>query len=277
MTDTLTCVTNIMDDIPSCTVRDEHEDHCDGWEYRYARGPHEWTEVATGRPCRGCVPRPAEHGMLCTACWRSLEGALRAAPPLVDLLSSYDRLVQQKGGGGSTEPTVPLAPTKLALDEIESYEGSRRGRPAEVWVANEAGAIDAVRFTRAVRAAKASFPDRESPTDVPRERCPECQMLALQIVPPTLVGDPIRVACGNPTCRYEREQDVREALPKTHLVAAVLVGNDTGRAYLARAAAEGRRVTTICGHEWLPIVEKGVSYRACDECVTLARRVTDGI
>lgn len=272
MTDTLTCVTNIMDDIPSCTVRDEHEDRCDGWEYRYARGPHEWTEVATGRPCRGCVPRPAEHGMLCTACWRSLEGALRAAPPLVDLLSSYDRLVQQTGGGGSTGPTVPLAPTKLALDEIESYERTRRGRPAEVWVANEAGAIDAVRFTRAVRSGVSAFPDTEKTTAVPRTRCPECQMLVLQWTPPTLVGDPVRIKCRNPACGFELDQSGLDSVRRTHIVAVLVSGEGSGSAYLKRAGEEGREVTALCGHEWVPLAKKVPSYPACEDCLVAANK-----
>jgi hypothetical protein len=67
---TLICITNLMDDQHSCTLRGQHQITCDGWEYRWSTDQH--LEVATGRECRGCQPREAKHGLLCWECWQTV-------------------------------------------------------------------------------------------------------------------------------------------------------------------------------------------------------------
>ena len=60
-----------------CSVRGEHLGGCDG--------------TAPGRDggvveCRGCLPRRAEHGVLCARCWGRLQSAVRTLPSLIEHL-----------------------------------------------------------------------------------------------------------------------------------------------------------------------------------------------
>lgn len=205
MTDTLACITNVMLDSRPCTLKDQHLDMCDGHEYRYAEDAR--LEVATGRTCTGCVPRPATHGVLCTPCWGAFMSAVEAWPPLAEILEQAGtaRFVQADNErAGKSLTTIPLSPAQVALDEVRSYE--HRERPDQ-WVATDTGGMDAVRFTRAVRGALRSFPTEDKPRPVERHRCPECDLLALTWQPPTLPGDPVRIKCRNPACGYELDQD----------------------------------------------------------------------
>lgn len=203
----LVCVTNDMPDSRPCTTRGAHTDVCDGFEYRWA--PELDQYVATGKACHGCVPRVASHGMLCHACWTSLQAAEDAHGPLTRLLESHDVLVKSAGDGGgqASKATIPLSPTKLALDEIESYRGTESLIDLEQWVCEPAGAANAVRFTRAVRGALRSFPDKEATHTIERVRCPNCELLSLVWHPPVMKGDAVRIDCRNPECGYVLDQD----------------------------------------------------------------------
>lgn len=53
-----------------CTVRGQHLDTCTGYTDR-------------GEVCRGCVPRRAEHGLLCSWDWQRLNSDVATAPALV--------------------------------------------------------------------------------------------------------------------------------------------------------------------------------------------------
>jgi len=199
MTANSVCVTNDMHDVRSCTIKAEHQTGCDGYEYQW--GEHIGQEVATGRMCRGCLPRPATPTTrLCEPCWNSAVSAADAWPALASLLEMFDVLV--KGGGegasASNSPALPIPATKLALDELESY---RRGNPESVhaWAADSHGAPNLVRFTQATRRSLRSFPDREH-AHITRTRCPHCELLTLVWEPPALTGDPVRIQCRNTAC-----------------------------------------------------------------------------
>ena len=205
MTEILACITNVMLDSRPCTLKDQHLDMCDGHEYRYAEDAR--LEVATGRTCPGCVPRPAAHGVLCTPCWDGLASAIEAWGPLEELLvqAGTSRLVQADNErAGKSLTTIPLSAGQVALDEVRSYEPRER---ADQWVATDAGGMDAVHFTRAVRGALRSFPAEDKPRPVERTRCPECDLLTLTWQPPVLPGDPVRIHCRNPRCGHELDQD----------------------------------------------------------------------
>ena len=199
MSATLVCITNDMHDVRSCTIKGEHQTGCDTYEYVW--GDDVQHDVATGRDCRGCLPRVATNGHLCPACWASLESAEHAFPALAEVLTNYDHLVTPdvEGSRGSNVPAIPLPATRIAIDEIKSY---RRGKPVDValWVKRAGDAPDAVRFSHAVRRALRSFPTQEDPHRIKRGRCPSCEWLALMWTPPVLAGDVVRIECRNPAC-----------------------------------------------------------------------------
>jgi hypothetical protein len=60
-------VTETKPCIRGCGIRNRHLPDCDG-------------ETPSGRPCKGCLPRRAEHGNLCWPCHRRLELMLTDAP-----------------------------------------------------------------------------------------------------------------------------------------------------------------------------------------------------
>jgi hypothetical protein len=63
---TLLCITNEVDGLRSCTIRGEHLTSCQN------------------DACTGCLPRPAEHGLLCYSCAAKFDEALALS---VDLIS----------------------------------------------------------------------------------------------------------------------------------------------------------------------------------------------
>lgn len=202
---TLACVTNEMHDLRSCVRRNEHVVSCDGWAYRWNSERERYE--ATGKDCRGCLPIEARHGLLCWTCWESTEDALGRVDDLIAGLERIDRAIQRDNGGirTTTLGVIPLAPTKLAIDQINSYRRTYQG-DADSWVANEIGARDAVRFSHAVRAAILSHPLEETPHKVRRTRCTKCRQLTLVWNPPAYENDHVRVVCNNPGCGAEIDQ-----------------------------------------------------------------------
>jgi hypothetical protein len=199
---TLVCITNDMDDVRSCTVREQHMVSCDGFV-------HAWNARAgkdenTGRTCTGCVPREARVGLLCYPCWDRLEHAFAEwTPERAELMESIDRAVQRDAGGRSSGPEgyVPIAGTALAVDEIESYLRSKGSMGVEQWVSTTYGAMDAVRFAAAVPRALRTHELEERQRKMQRVRCPECGELSFVRNPPAAAGAPVTVTCQNEACR----------------------------------------------------------------------------
>lgn len=74
---TLLCITESMPGRP-CTVRDHHLTTCDG-------------KTRKGQDCKGCLPRPADKGILCRNCFDRFEAALNIAVDLVTHLRSVEK------------------------------------------------------------------------------------------------------------------------------------------------------------------------------------------
>ena len=105
--------------VSGCTIRGEHLADCDG--------------TALSRDgelveCRGCLPRPAEVGVLCPRCWGRLQSLVRTMPSLVDHLIEMAEpalsspMGRADGGGTSARPGErSLYPAALAeVDELHS-------------------------------------------------------------------------------------------------------------------------------------------------------------
>ena len=208
---TLVCITNDMTDIRSCTTKDAHLVSCNGWAYRWndTRG----REEATGKECRGCVPREARRGLLCWTCWESAEEALGGHELLRQRLAGVDRAVQRDNAGvrSQTIGYVPIPSVKLMFDELDSYLRSMTSS-AELWVANKQGAVDAVRFGRAYAAGVRSHPTEEKAHRIDRARCTECRQMCLVWNPVARFGDEVRITCGNPECSLSIGQTSFELL-----------------------------------------------------------------
>lgn len=209
------CISNTMRDQKPCLRRDEHLPTCDGTEYTWSIHDGAWLE--TDQACTGCSPRPAVHGLLCGGHWGRVDAAVKAWPDLHDVLSQFDRLVQQEGGSSGHESSVPISATKLAIDEVESHRRSFTGN-VDVWVAGEQGAAESIRFADAVNRAIRTFPTEEAAHSVQILRCPECELRSLVWHPPASTAEPVRIECRNPKCTYDVDQDTFE--PETRTVEA---------------------------------------------------------
>lgn len=199
----LVCVTNIVDGFTPCVEREKHYAVCDGFEWRRTDAG----ELATGRVCPGCVPKEALQGQLCWGCWESVRKAVNDSAEYMEVISGVQCLVSVAGGGGgSSEPQLPLPVTALLLDELNSYLRGFHGN-ADQWVETVAGATDAVKFARAFRAAVKNHPIKEAPHDIKRTRCPDCEQLTLVWFPPAHQNNDVRVSCRNSECDYETDQD----------------------------------------------------------------------
>lgn len=99
-----------MNCLSNCTIRNQHIPTCDG-------------------ECKGCLPRPAEHGNLCPWCWQRLNADVTDLPGLVKHLREVG------------EPHAQAAPPS---------DGRSSNDPAEGSVLNDAvGAADALHATLA--------------------------------------------------------------------------------------------------------------------------------
>lgn len=236
----LACITNQMPDVRSCTIRGEHTDVCqadeehgghDGWEYRLVttgydkqkrRPIHEY--VATGKQCKGCVPRAARIGLLCMPCWLNLEQALAAWPRFEQMIRGVDRAVRADGGGrsGRAAGYVPIPGTKLSVEECVSYLNAQAWSDARAWVSTEDGARNAVLFTRAAQIAYRSHPIEEASRKLRRVRCPKCGQLSFVRRPPEAEGQPVVVRCQNEACgKTIREGETTGGEEKLVVIAAI--------------------------------------------------------
>lgn len=189
----LVCITNNMAGVRSCTVVGEHSVNCDGW-----RG---------SRECRGCLPRPAEHGLLCWHCWEHLITVLNRWPHFANIIGGIDRAVQRDSAGVRTtaEGYIPIPATRLSIDECESFLKSYTGNTDE-WVSRVDGAQDAIMFTRMAEVAFRSHPIEERAHRVTRFRCIKCDNNSLLWIPPANIGDHVQVKCVTEGCDYELDQ-----------------------------------------------------------------------
>ncbi|MFF9565756.1 Rho termination factor N-terminal domain-containing protein [Leifsonia sp. NPDC014704] len=222
---TLLCITNQMDDFRSCTIRGEHKVSCDGYRYRWDERRRKWEVLGE---CTGCLGRLAKVGLLCIACYEKVQHAfVEWTPAREAAMGSIDRAVKRDTAGRTSGPEgyVPIPGTILAVNEISSYLGSFPGR-LDLWVSSERGAMDAVRFGRAVPAALRTHELEEKQHKVRRTRCPECKQLALVWKPPAEPTAPVRVVCT--ACAHELPQDAFEKVaaiekPETAAIDGVLV------------------------------------------------------
>lgn len=227
----LVCITNEMPDVRACTIRDEHLSTCDDWEYRYVTERYDrfgnaiHTHVATGKPCKGCMPRPARVGILCHPCWLQLEQALSDWPRFERTIRGVDRAVRGDGGGhaGRGGGYVPIPGTALSVEECLSYlRGGAAWSDARAWVSTEVGARNAVLFTRAAQVAYRSHPIEEAPRKLRRVRCPECGQLSFVRTPPEAATMPVIVRCQNDACgKTIREGDTTGGEEKLVVIAAI--------------------------------------------------------
>lgn len=207
---TLLCITNEMNDVRSCTLKDVHRVTCDGNAYAWNER-HNRMET-TGKTCKGCLPREARHGLLCWGCWERVEKGVKDWPNWADKIAAAgDRAVQRDNGGisSASEGYVPIPGTSLAWDEITSYLRSL-GTSVDAWVSNTQGATDSVRFARAVASAIRTHAVEETAHKVNRTRCPKCNTLALLWTPPERLGDQVTVKCRN--CGHALKQESFEAI-----------------------------------------------------------------
>lgn len=189
----LVCITNDMPGVRSCTVKGQHADVCNGW-----RG---------SRECRGCLPKPAQHGLLCWNCWEQLVDTLTEWPRFAGIISGIDRAVQRDTAGVRTtaDGHIPIPATRLSVDECESFLTSYKGS-ADDWVSRVNGAKDAINFTHMAQTAFRMHPIEEKPHRVTRFRCAKCGHVSLVWVPPQSAGDHVEVTCSTAGCDYALDQ-----------------------------------------------------------------------
>ena len=102
-----------------CTIRGEHLADCDGTA---VRRDGETVE------CRGCLPRPAEVGVLCSWCWGRLQSTTRTLPALVEHLElvASPSIQSPSGhtseGGGCSRPSEGMLypAATVEVDDLHS-------------------------------------------------------------------------------------------------------------------------------------------------------------
>lgn len=77
------CITNITARSGGCRIHGEHRSDCRGIQY----DPR--SQRAT--ECKGCLPQPATHGLLCSSCWERFEAALDGAVDHITHMRSVER------------------------------------------------------------------------------------------------------------------------------------------------------------------------------------------
>lgn len=194
------------------------------------------TTTCTSETCRGCLPRPAEHGTLCNWCWQRLNLDLESIPALIHHLREIAKptaqnkpLTDHTARHGDPAETTVLPAAWLEADELEAningwaavvletYPGTLRGPNTTPWHGNVIAWLNihlpwittqdwAVELRRELAAEPARLRARwPSPTDTERPRpvdvpCPRCQNITLTYTPPAVARAPFVVACSNPDC-----------------------------------------------------------------------------
>ena len=128
--------------VSGCTIRGEHLADCDGTA---VRRDGETVE------CRGCLPRPADVGVLCERCWGRLQSLVRTMPATVEHLLEVAGQVlgSRPGGGGRRAPgsgcLVPEA--SVMADELHSVLAAWCKEVAQENIAGSRLPVDSTRWT----------------------------------------------------------------------------------------------------------------------------------
>lgn len=211
MSNVMLCVTESMTG-RTCTIRGYHLDSC------------------RSDDCAGCLPRPAEVGMLCHGCWARFEAALSEAVDVVTHLwsiplgkgtaSDGDRGKPTFGPGWGGSKTMEAAsgirvalavvaaapaheiPTTATVDAVARDVSLlvESVNPEQV-VARQEGAEAAVSFYRELQRAMHLVQRDDKPRHVRWIRCRECGLESLLMRPPLEYLDDVVVQCTNPACR----------------------------------------------------------------------------
>lgn len=227
---TLVCLTNDIPDLRSCTVHGQHQAHCNGFAWRYDRELE--IDMPTHDECTGCLPRQAEHGLLCWSCWMRVTEALSKAHDMITHLRSVDRAQQIDNGGVRADPgwviPVPMTwrmadelimlaghpapgfPSTADEDEVSAITHATLPTDAAVWVARDAGAEAALRFVVIMQTAMAAHPMEEYEHRVTNVRCHVCGMRSLVWKPPLAFEDAVRIECSTDTCPAEIDMTTYE-------------------------------------------------------------------
>ncbi|MDY7542619.1 MULTISPECIES: hypothetical protein [unclassified Cryobacterium] len=231
----LPCITNSVPDVRSCTLRGQHASNCDGWEWRYNRDAE--CEYPTPVECSGCLPVPADHGLLCWHCWEKLLAALKIAPDMITHLCSVDRAQQVDNNGvrasatwilpvpmtwrtaddlimllGHPDPGFPADATvweaEAITDRYVDYSDPDNfvRRDPQLWTSSIDGAENAVRFYLLIQRAMKQHPMADYEHKVQNVRCRECFQLTLLWKPPLTFEDGIHIVCSNPACTFEVDE-----------------------------------------------------------------------
>lgn len=205
MNEPIVCIVNQLEDFRrGCTRPDEHWADLVPADDPDARARH----LAN---CGGCIPRPAEVGFLCRPHFLKVDLAMHAVYPFFRELDGIERAIRaETASRGKPGSQIPIPPRALALDEVASYYRRHHG-DAERWVADQAGAIDAVRFARAYRAAERAHPIQETSHQVKLTRCPRCEHKTLVWHPPTYFLGHVAVRCSyrdqdGTACGFDADQ-----------------------------------------------------------------------
>jgi hypothetical protein len=185
----------------------------------FDREAREW--VTQPVECAGCLPRKAEHGLLCWHCWEKTIDALKIGVDMITHLRSVERAQQVDNAGVRSAAgwVIPVPNTWRTSDELLMLLGHPEpGFPsdanvweveaiterymddidAEFWVSRHAGAEAAVRFYRLMQTAMAAHPMKEYEHRIRNVRCYKCKQRTLLWKPPLEHLDDIHVVCTNP-------------------------------------------------------------------------------
>lgn len=177
---TILCITTTgLPGIRPCTHRGQHRVTCPDHEG--------WREDLRPGECWGCLPRSADRGFLCHACYDRVDDAYMRWRDFARLVLETDGRAVSADGGGIKGPTpdgytnLPL--TVLALDECTRLLRSQAGRTLDAWVHTEDGARDAIMFAHAAHRAYRSLEVEKRELQLERVRCPHCGLLSLSANP----------------------------------------------------------------------------------------------
>lgn len=221
-----------------CTLNDHHLTDCPG-------------------DCKGCLPRPAETGLLCAVCYAQLTEAIQAAP---ELLVRLHALGTPNAGARALTDDVhnrldPAESTVLPAqwldeDELNRLLGSwsllvldehpvqgMRGPNSSPWLGDTPRWLlphlpwcagqpwvgemrrELVSFVGQLRHRWPGLEDSE-PSKHVDIRCPRCDLLSLVYTPARWAGQPFRVECTDPDCQRVFSEDEFDRLKELALIAA---------------------------------------------------------
>lgn len=173
--------------------------------------------------CRGCVPRSASSGYLCSVCHRRVVDALGRIGWLIAHLRSIEKPSQALGERVDTsmEKSILMPDPWIAADELMVSLGARQipstasideairlahsaaAIDVDEWVNTIEGATSAVVMLKRMAVALKRWPDSEAEfRPIPFVRCPNCSEPHLWRSAPTTFGEELRVVCGTPDCGY---------------------------------------------------------------------------